>query len=110
MSSQVKKNYLYNLLYQIFLVILPVIVTPYVSHILGSEKIGIWSFTFSIVVYFTLIGSLGVGLYGRREIARYQDDIKKRTEVFWQINLIKWVALSLSLLLTTSLMAESTSF
>lgn len=99
MSSQVKKNYLYNLLYQIFLVILPVIVTPYVSHILGSEKIGIWSFTFSIVVYFTLIGSLGVGLYGRREIARYQDDIKKRTEVFWQINLIKWIALSLSLLI-----------
>ena len=99
MSSQVKKNYLYNLFYQILLVALPVITTPYVSHILGSEKIGIWSFTFSIVTYFTLIGSLGVSLYGRREIARHQDDPKKRTRTFWQINLIKWLTLSLSLVI-----------
>ena len=97
MASKVKKNYLYNLFYQVLLVILPVITTPYVSRVLGSEKIGIHSFTFSIVMYFTLIGSLGVAMYGRREIARYQDDVKKRTEAFWQINIIKWITLSISL-------------
>ena len=99
MTSKVKKNYLYNLFYQVLLVALPVITTPYVSRVLGSEKIGIWSFTFSIVTYFTLVGSLGVAMYGRREIARHQDDIKKRTEVFWQINIIKWITLFLSLLI-----------
>lgn len=99
MGSKVKKNYIYNLIYQILLVIVPVITTPYVSRILGSEKIGIYSFTISIVTYFTLIGSLGVAFYGRREIARYQDDIKKRTEAFWQINIIKWITISLSLLI-----------
>ena len=98
MASKVKKNYLYNLFYQILLVIVPIVTTPYVSRILGSEKIGIYSFTFSIVTYFTLVGSLGVGMYGRREIARYQDDVKKRTEAFWQINIIKWITIALSLL------------
>lgn len=99
MASKVKKNYLYNLFYQILLVIVPVVTTPYISRVLGSEKIGIWSFTFSIVTYFTLVGSLGVALYGQREIARYQDDAKKRTEAFWQINIIKWITLSLSLVI-----------
>lgn len=99
MASKVKKNYLYNLFYQILLVIVPIITTPYVSRVLGSEKIGIWSFTASIVTYFALIGSLGVGMYGQREIARYQDDVKKRTEIFWQVNIIKWITMSISLLI-----------
>ena len=96
--SKVKKNYFYNLLYQILLVITPVITTPYVSRVLGSEKIGIFSFTLSIATYFTLVGSLGVAMYGRREIARYQDNIKKRTAAFWQICIIRFIAIALSLL------------
>ena len=68
-TKSIKENYLYNLLYQILILIVPIITTPYISRTLGSENVGIYSFTISIVTYFMLFGSLGVSLYGQREIA-----------------------------------------
>ncbi|MBQ2637962.1 flippase, partial [Candidatus Saccharibacteria bacterium] len=99
MTKSIKKNYLYNLIFQILSVILPLITTPYLSHVLGSEQIGVYGFTLSIVTYFVLAGSLGVSMYGQREIARLQNDPKKRTRAFWQINILKWIATGLSLII-----------
>ena len=99
MKKSIKKNYIYNLLYQILLVILPLITTPYISRVLGSENIGIYSFTSSIVAYFILFGSLGVALYGQREIAFVQEDKIKRGEIFWQVNIIKWFAMIISIII-----------
>jgi O-antigen/teichoic acid export membrane protein len=86
------------MLYQVFLVILPLITTPYVSRVLGSEGVGTYSFTLSIVTYFTLFGSLGVSIYGRREIAYRQNDKKDRSETFWQIMLVKFIAMTISMI------------
>ena len=69
MAKSVKKNYIYNMVFQILRVIAPLLVTPYVSRVLSSESIGTYGFTISIVTYFILIGSLGIDLYGQREIA-----------------------------------------
>ena len=68
-KKSVAKNYIYNLTYQILTLILPFITTPYISRVLGSEGIGIYGYTYSISTYFILFGSLGVALYGQREIA-----------------------------------------
>ena len=59
-KKSVSTNYIYNLLYQIFIIILPIITTPYLSRVLGAEGIGIYSYTTSIITYFTLVGSLGI--------------------------------------------------
>ena len=50
--KSVKKNYIYNLIYQLFLVIVPLVVTPYVSRVLQPEGVGAYSFSFSIINYF----------------------------------------------------------
>ena len=63
-EKSVKKNYFYNLIYQLLTLILPLITTPYISRVLGAEKIGIYSYTTSVVTYFILFGSLGVSMYG----------------------------------------------
>lgn len=47
-------NYLLNTSYQILILIVPLITTPYVSRVLGAEGIGIYSYTYSIVSYFLL--------------------------------------------------------
>ena len=78
MKNSILKNYIYNLIYQIVVIILPLITTPYLSRVLGAENIGIYSYTLSIVTYFILIGSLGVAMYGQREIAYLQNDKKGR--------------------------------
>jgi O-antigen/teichoic acid export membrane protein len=73
--------------------VLPIITTPYISRVLGAENIGIYSYTYSIVSYFILFGSLGVALYGKREIAYVQQDVKERSKVFWEILLFRMITI-----------------
>ena len=63
-NKSLKKNYLYNLSYQILIIIAPIITTPYLSRVLNADGIGIVSFAESIVSYFVLFAALGVGTYG----------------------------------------------
>ena len=89
------KNYIYNTLYQILVLIVPLITTPYVSRILGAEGIGIYSYSQSIATYFVLIGAVGTTLYGQREIAYVQDNPEKRTMVFWEITIFRFISVSI---------------
>lgn len=88
-------NYIYNMLYQIVLVISPLITMPYVSRVLGVTGIGIYNYTRSIATYFVLLGGVGTTLYGQREIAYVQDDRSKCSQIFWEINLFRFVTVSI---------------
>lgn len=85
------KNYSYNLLYQITMVILPIITIPYVSRVIGSEGIGIYTYTNSIVQYFILFANWGLSLYASREIAFVQDDSYKKSKIFTEIVTIQFI-------------------
>ena len=98
-KKSVKKNYIYNLMYQILVMIIPLITTPYLSRVLGAENIGIYGYTLSITTYFILFGSLGVSMYGQREIAYLQDNKKDRSKTFFEILLMKSITLGLSLII-----------
>ena len=52
--KQKNKNFIYNVIYQIFVFLIPLITTPYISRVLGVDNIGIYSYTYSIVYYFML--------------------------------------------------------
>ena len=98
-KKSVTKNYIYNLAYQILIIILPVITTPYISRVLGVENIGIYSYTLSISTFFILFGSLGIALYGKREIAYLQKDKEKYTIAFWEILILRVITMSISLII-----------
>lgn len=76
--KSIKKNYIYNLTYQILALMAPLITTPYVSRVLGAEAIGEYSYAYSIVYYFMLAAILGTATYAEREISFCQDDRTKR--------------------------------
>ena len=99
MTKSITKNYIYNLIYQILVLILPLITAPFVSRILGAENIGIYSYTLSISAYFILFGSLGIALYGQREIAYNQKNKKKSSVIFWEVNFLRVLTMSISLLI-----------
>lgn len=99
MKKSIAKNYIYNLVYQMLTILLPLITTPYVSRILGAEEIGIYGYTVSIVTYFILFGSLGVAMYGQREMAYKAQDKKERTKAFWEIVIIRAITLIISIIL-----------
>lgn len=96
-KKSIAKNYIYNLIYQILVIILPLITTPYISRVLGAENIGIYSYTLSITTYFILFGTLGVASYGHREIAYVQESMEKRSKVFYEINIMRLITLSISM-------------
>lgn len=89
------KNFIYNTAYQILVLVAPLITTPYVSRVLGATGIGIYSYAQSIATYFVLIGAVGTTLYGQREIAYTQKDPVKRSEVFWEIVVFRFVAVAI---------------
>ena len=81
----VKKNFLYNILYQILILIIPIVTVPYVSRVLGSTGIGIYSYTYSIVYYFMIFAMLGLNNYGNRSIAKARDNKEKLSRTFKEI-------------------------
>ena len=85
MTKSIKKNYLYNLAFQVLSIILPIITAPYLARVLGVEGVGTASYTLSIVAYFILFANLGIASFGQREIAMYQDNKKKYSRIFWDL-------------------------
>ena len=96
--NDIKKNFIYNLIYQILLLIIPFITVPYVSRVLLPEGVGIYSYTYSIVYYFMLIAMLGINNYGNRTIAKSRDDINKLSKNFFSIYSIQIIMTLLMLI------------
>lgn len=88
-NGKLIRNYIYNTMYQILVLIAPLITTPYVSRVLGVTNIGIYQYSQSIANYFVLIAAVGTTLYGQREIAYLHDKPAKRSEVFWEIEIFR---------------------
>lgn len=95
--NKVAKNYFYNLSYQILVLIVPLITTPYVSRVLGAKGVGTFSYTNSIVQYFILFGCVGLNLYGQREVAYVEHEKTKRDKVFWELVILRIITVSISL-------------
>ena len=98
-KSSVKRNYIYNLLNQIYALIIPLATIPYVSRVLLADGVGKYSYTASIANYFVMFASLGITMYIQREIANHQGDKHKQSVIFWETNIIKFVTSFLSLAL-----------
>ena len=90
MSGQpsLKKNIAISTVYQVLLIILPIITAPYVARVLGPDQSGIYDYTNSIQTYFAMFAALGTASYGAREIARVRNDIAMRSKLFWEIELM----------------------
>ena len=99
MKKSVTANYIYNLLFQMLTLLFPVVTTPYLSRVLGVEKIGIFSYTLSITTYFVLISSLGISLYGQREIAYVQDNKVRMSKIFNNLFFVRLLITLLTIVL-----------
>lgn len=92
------KNYLYNAFYQIFVLLVPLVTIPYLARVLGPTGVGINSYTNSIMQYFIVFGSIGVDLYGNRQVAFVRNDPKKLTKTFFEIFFMRLITIVLSYL------------
>ncbi|RKF44750.1 polysaccharide biosynthesis protein [Bacillus wiedmannii] len=93
-------NYIYNTLYQVLILLIPIITIPYVSRVLGPEGVGINAYSLSIVQVFMLFAVLGIPLYGNRQVASVKQQGKKvMSRNFWDVYLIQLISSFLFVLL-----------
>ena len=93
--KSIKYNFIFYATNQILGLIVPLIVTPYISRILGAEGVGIYSYTYSIVYYFMIVALLGMQYYGNRSVAKIRDDKEKLSKVFSEIYFLQLVVASI---------------
>lgn len=98
-KRSVAKNYIFNASYQLMTLIVPLITTPYISRVLQADGIGVYSYTFSIVSYFTLCAALGTATYGNKIFGILQDKPKERTQKFWDLFLLRVIVSSIALMI-----------
>lgn len=90
------KNYLYNVAYQLFVISVPLITTPYITRVVGVSGVGINAYTNSVMQFFVLGGSVGISMYGNRIIAYERENKRIMSETFWSLVVLRSLFLLLS--------------
>ncbi len=104
-----KYNFVWNSSYQVVRILLPLVTTPYLARVLGSEQMGIYSYTFAIANFTHLLCLLGLNQYGNREIAKVRDNREELSKTFWSIfvmQLMVGVVVSLAYLIYALFLSE----
>lgn len=72
-------------MYQVLILIVPFITTPYISRVLLAEGIGTYSITTTIAKYFWMFALLGMANYGNRTISKARDNKDILSNTFWNL-------------------------
>lgn len=89
--SGLRKNISYSILLTLSTYLVPLVVFPYISRVLGPEGIGTIDSVEYVINYAVVCSMMGLTTLGVREIARYKDDPQKLKETFsglFYLNLI----------------------
>lgn len=91
MAKSVKVNFLYNVLNTVMGLLFPLITFPYASRILLADGLGKVNYFISIISYVVLFTSIGIPIYGVREVARVRDDKNCLTRTTIEILLLNLI-------------------
>lgn len=93
-------NFVFQLIYQLMILLVPLITAPYLARTLGAEGIGIYSYNYAIAYCFVLLTKLGIDNYGAREIAKISITNKNLISAkFWTLFFTKMMMGIISLFL-----------
>ena len=80
--ASIKKNFTYQMIYEVLILILPFVTSPYIARVIGAEGLGVFSYSVSIAYYFVLFSMLGLKNHGNRAIAQCRDDKTEMNRTF----------------------------
>lgn len=84
-KQSLSKNLIFQFLYQGLILIIPLILSPYLTRTLRETAIGVYSYTNSIAYYFVIIALLGISRHGQRIISQSADNEKALRRNFWSL-------------------------
>ena len=99
-----KGNFIYSTILTFSTYLVPLMVFPYISRILGVDSIGTIDTIDNIIDYCILFSMMGMSTLGIREIAKYKNDKNRLQEtfnnLFW-LNVISTIVVFFFLIVTT---------
>lgn len=87
-----KTNIIFNSIYNILVIIVPLLVSPHLARAVGVEGVGIYSFSYAVALYFRRTALLGVEKHGSRSIALVRDNSEEKRRTFWAIYTIQAIS------------------
>lgn len=80
-----KKNFAFQFMYQIVILVIPLIVSPYLTRTMGGKSLGVYSYTYSIAYYFVVFAMLGINRHGQRIISQRRSNNIELRKTFWSL-------------------------
>lgn len=74
-KKSVRVNFFYQLLNKGITILIPLIVTPYVTRVLSSDAMGVYTYSNTVASYFVTFILMGMAMYGSKVISTYQQDV-----------------------------------
>lgn len=90
-TNSIKSNYIFTIANKFVSLFVPILVTPYLSRILGPDGNGLISYIYSYASYFIIFANLGIETYGQRIIAINRNDPDKLKKIFLEILILRTV-------------------
>lgn len=90
-------NYAYNLSYQMFILLVPLITAPILARTLGANQLGIFSYVSSSTTIIYTVGLIGLYSFGVRQVAFTRENKYDLSNTFWNIIYIRLVLSILTL-------------
>lgn len=98
LQKSLKKNAIYSFIKAFMNLAFPLISFPYASRVLLAEGIGKVNFANSIIEYFVMIATLGIGTYAAREATRLRDDRSAHNKFCKEILIINFISTAVAYL------------
>jgi len=84
-KQSLSKNFIFQLLYQSLIIVIPLILAPYLTRSLQDTSLGIYSYVNTFAYYFVILSNLGISKHGQRVIAQATDNEVKLRKTFWSL-------------------------
>ncbi len=87
-QSSLGMNAIYKMILNVFNLLVPLFVGPYIAGLLNKDLYGIYNRVYAEFQVFFILGAFGIYNYGVREISKVRSDVKKTQEVFTSLFVI----------------------
>ena len=84
-KDSLTKNFVFQFLYQVVAMVIPLVLSPYLTRTLQETSLGIYSYVNSIAYYFVVFANLGISRHGQRIIAQNRDNEIRLRKSFWSL-------------------------
>lgn len=98
-KQSITNNFLLQFLYRILIYLAPLIVSPYLTRVVGNKGLGVYQYSYTIAYYFVLLSMLGIEKYGQRVIATSISDSTRLRKNFWSLYCLHFCISLLSMFL-----------